>query len=210
MKTKHLLITIFCWLEGVFILYEKKGRAVGILADILELVEKVESSTEREVKQMAKGMNKNKVLKLLELFPEIDGEIKSRRSFISDLEQYYNPIQGVGYSDTTKGKYANSAPTERLALNIPEYVRGDIQRYQREIEELQKVKVEILKEVSRLTMKQKNVVFGYYFHGMKWEEVAERTHYSERQCKNIRDGAVERLLKGFENNRILSEYEIKE
>lgn len=116
----------------------------------------------------------------------------------------------MGYSDTTKGKYANSDPTERLALNIPEYVRGDIQRYQREIEELQKVKVEILKEVSRLTMKQKNVVFGYYFHGMKWEEVAERTHYSERQCKNIRDGAVERLLKGFENNRILSEYEIKE
>lgn len=43
---------------------------------------------------MAKTMNKNKVLKLLELFPEIDGEIKSRRSFISDLEQYYNPIQG--------------------------------------------------------------------------------------------------------------------
>ena len=78
---------------------------------------------------MAKTMNKNKVLKLLELFPEIDGEIKSRRSFISDLEQYYNPIQGVGYSDTTKGKYANSDPTERLALNIPEYVRGDIQRY---------------------------------------------------------------------------------
>lgn len=45
---------------------------------------------------MVKTMNKNKVLKLLELFPEIDGEIKSRRSFISDLEQYYNPIQGVG------------------------------------------------------------------------------------------------------------------
>lgn len=111
---------------------------------------------------MAKTMNKNKVLKLLELFPEIDGEIKSRRSFISDLEQYYNPIQG-GYSDTTKGKYANSDPTERLALNIPDYVRGDIQRYQREIEELQKVKVEILKEVSRLTMKQKMLFSGIIF-----------------------------------------------
>ena len=156
------------------------------------------------------SMNKGKVLKLLELFPETDGEIKARRSIISDLEQYYNPIQGVDYSDTTKGKYSNSKQTERMAMNIPDYVRGDIQRYQREIEDLQKVKVEILKEVSRLTMKQKNVIFGYYFHGMKWEQVAERTHYSERQCKNIRDGAVERLLKGFENNRILLEYEIKE
>lgn len=158
----------------------------------------------------AESMKKGKVLKLLELFPEIDGEIKARRSIISDLEQYYNPIQGIGYSDTTKGKYNDSNQTERIAMNIPDYVRGDIQRYQREIEELQKVKVEILKEVSRLTMKQKNVIFGYYFHGMKWEQVAERTHYSERQCKNIRDGAVERLLKGFEDNRTLSEYEIKE
>lgn len=158
----------------------------------------------------AEVMNKKKVLKLLELFREIDGEISARRSIISDLEQYYNPIQGIGYSDTTKGKYANSNQTERIAMNIPDYVRGDIQHYMKEIEELQKVKVEILKEVSRLTMKQKNVIFGYYFHGMKWEQVAEGTHYSERQCKNIRDGAVERLLKGFEKNRVLSEYEIKE
>ena len=158
----------------------------------------------------AEGMNKRKVLKLLELFPEIDGEIRVRRSIISDLEQYYNPIQGVGYSDTTKGKYANSNQTERIAMNIPDYVRTDIQEYTKEIEKLQKVKVEILKEVARLTMKQKNVIFGYYFHKMKWEQVAEGTHYSERQCKNIRDAAVERLLKGFENNRILSEYEIRE
>lgn len=158
----------------------------------------------------AEGMNKRKVLKLLELFTEIDGEIRARRSIISDLEQYYNPIQGVGYSDTTKGKYANSNQTERIAMNIPDYVRTDIQEYTKEIEKLQKVKVEILKEVARLTMKQKNVIFGYYFHKMKWEQVAEGTHYSERQCKNIRDAAVERLLKGFENNRILSEYEIRE
>lgn len=158
----------------------------------------------------AESMNKGKVLKLLELFPEIDGEIKARCSIISDLKQYYNPIQGIGYSDTTKRKYANSNQTERIAMNIPDYVRGNIQRYRQEIEDLQKVKVEILKEISRLTMKQKNVIFGYYFHGMKWEQVAERTHYSERQCKNIRDRAVERLLKGFEKNRVLSTYEIKE
>ena len=157
-----------------------------------------------------KSMNKGKVLKLLALFPEINGEINTRRSIISDLEQYYNPIQGVGYSDTTKGKYANSNQTERIAMNIPDYVRGDIQQYKNEIGDLQKVKVEILKEVARLTMKQKNVIFGYYFNKMKWEQVAVWMHYSERQCKNIRDGAVERLLKGFENNRVLSEYDIKE
>ena len=56
---------------------------------------------------MAKTMNKNKVLKLLELFPEIDGEIKSRRSFISDLEQYYNPIQAcIEYPGVCAGRYS--------------------------------------------------------------------------------------------------------
>ncbi len=157
-----------------------------------------------------KSMSKNKVLKLLEMFPEIDGNIKANRNIISDLEQCYNPIQSVRYSDISKGKYANSNQTERKALNIPDYVSVDIQHYKQEVEELQKLKVEILKEVSRLTMKQKNVIFGYYFHGMKWEQVAKRMHYSERQCKNIRNGAVEKLLKGFANNYLLLNYEIKE
>lgn len=159
---------------------------------------------------MLGSMSKEKVRKMLKFFPEIDGEISARRSIISDLEQYYNPIQGIDYGDQKDGKYAKYNKTERRAMEIPEYVRGDIQHYKSEIEGLQKVKVEILKEVSRLTMKQKNVIFGYYFHGMKWEKVAERMHYSERQCKNIRDGAVEWLLKRFEKNRVLSAYEIKE
>ena len=122
-------------------------------------------------------------------------------------------MQGIKYDDagkTAKRNYIDSDQTEQTAINIPDYIRKDIQHYQKEIEELQKVKVEILKEVSRLTMKQKNVIFGYYFHGMKWEQVAEKTHYSERQCKNIRDTAAERLLKDFKNNRVLLEYKIKE
>lgn len=157
-----------------------------------------------------KGMDRGKVLSLLKMFPEIDGKIKTMRSIIYDLEQCYDTIQGVGYSDTSKGKYADSNQTEKRAINIPDYVRKDIQHYKQEIEKLQKVKVEILKEVSRLTMKQKNVIFGYYFHGMKWWRVAEKTHYSERQCKNIRNKAAERLLCSFEKNDVLCEYEIKE
>ena len=41
---------------------------------------------------------------------------------------------------------------------------------------------------------------------MKWEQVAVRNHYSERQCKNIRDNAVETLLKRFENNPYISKF----
>lgn len=159
---------------------------------------------------MAGEMNKEKVVKLLKLFPEIDSEISVRRSILNDLERYYDTSGAINYDGMPHGINNISNPTEKTALNIPDYVRGEIEKYKSEIEELQKVKVEILKEVSRLSLKQKNVVFGFYFHSMKWEKVANRTHYSERQCKNIRDAALEKLLLSFKKNTALTKYEIKE
>lgn len=159
---------------------------------------------------VAAGMEKEKVIKLLEFFPEIDEKISTYRSIVEDLEQYYNPVSAVQYDGMPKGKNHISSQTEKAAMNVPDYVRVEIRHYRGEIDVLQKVKVEIIKEVSRLKLKQKNVVFGFYFHKMKWEQVAERTHYSIRQCRNIRDEAVERLLSDFEKNRTLVEYEIKE
>ncbi len=158
---------------------------------------------------MVAGMDKAKVIWLLRLFPEIDEEIRTRKNAIEDLEQYYNPISGVGYSGITKGKYAKSNQTERVALNIPDYVRGNIQDYRKEIEELQRVKCEIIKEVSQLKLKHKNIIFGFYFQGMKWEKIAKRTNYSDRQCKNIRDEALEKLLQNFSKNKVLVGYQIK-
>ena len=155
-------------------------------------------------------MNKDKVVKLLRMFPEIDTEISVRRNILNDLEGYYDTSGAINYDGMPHGINHISNPTEKTALNIPDYVSGEIRRYTKEIAELQKVKVEILKEVSRLSMKQKNVVFGFYFHTMKWEKVASKTHYSERQCKNIRGAAIEKLLFLFKKNTILTEYEIKE
>lgn len=154
-------------------------------------------------------MSKEKVIWLLRLFPGIDEEVKTRKNAIGYLEHYYNPISGVGYSDITKGKYAKSNQTEQIAINIPDYVRGDIQKYKKEIEELQKVKCEIIREVSHLKLKQKNIIFGFYFYGMKWENIAKKTNYSDRQCKNIRDDALEKLLQNFSKNEVLIKYQMK-
>ena len=71
---------------------------------------------------------------------------------------------------------------------------------------LQNLKAKILQEVSRLKLKEKSIIFDFYIHNMKWEQVAVRNHYSERQCKNIRDNAVETLLKRFENNPYISKF----
>lgn len=156
--------------------------------------------------EVTEAMDKRKVIRLLEFFPDIDEEIKARKSAVVDLEQYYNPISGIQYDGMPKGNYHGGSQTEKVAMNMPYFISKEIRMYQKEIETLQKVKVEIIKEVSKLNLKHKKVIFGFYFHNMKWEQVAERTNYSDRQCKNIRDEALKKLLAGFKKNRVLVEY----
>lgn len=158
---------------------------------------------------IGKTMNKTKVVRLLKLLPEIDEEISTRKNIAADLEQNYDTAAAVQYDGMPKGKNHISRPTEKKALNIPGYVYRELREIESEIEDLQQVKVEILKEVSRLKLKHKKVVFGFYFHGLTWNQVAERMNYSSRQCKNIRDEAVEQLLQRFSKNRVLVEYRIK-
>lgn len=157
---------------------------------------------------VTEAMNEAKVIRLLEFFPDIDEEIRARRSAVEDLEQYYNPISAIQYDGMPKGNYHAGSQTERMAMNMPDYISKEIRIYQREIETLQKLKVEIIKEVSRLDLKHKKIIFGFYFHCMKWEQVAERTNYSDRQCKNIRNEALKKLLAGFRKNRVLVEYKM--
>lgn len=154
----------------------------------------------------AEAMDKATVVRLLEFFSDIDEEIRARRSMVADLEQYYNPVSAMKYDGMPKGNYHAGSQTERAAMHIPDYLRGEIRLYRSEIETLQKVKIEIIKEVSKLNLKQKKIIFGFYFNCMKWEQVAQRTNYSDRQCKNIRDDALGKLLDGFRKNKVLVEY----
>lgn len=160
--------------------------------------------------EITAAMDKAKVIRLLEFFPDIDEEIRAKRSAIADLEQYYNPVSGIQYDGMPKGNYHEWSQTEKIAMNVPNYVSKETKIYQTEIEVLQKVKIEIIKEVSRLNLKHKKIIFGFYFNCMKWEQVAERTNYSDRQCKNIRDEALGKLLAGFQKNKVLTEYQIRE
>lgn len=146
-------------------------------------------------------MDKEKVIEVLEYYKEIDGEISIYRRIITDYEnQYYNPIGAIASDGLPKGKNHISRQTENMALNIPDYVRDDMRGYEEKVKALQILKSQILQEISRLKLKEKTVIFDYYIYGMKWEQVAERNHYSDRQCKNIRDAAVEKLAAKFQNN----------
>lgn len=152
-------------------------------------------------------MDKEKVITILGFYKEVDGEISMYRRILHDYEsQYYNTIGTMVNDGQPKGQYHISHPVENAAMNIPDYVREDIKYYEEKVRKLQMMKSQILQEVSRLKLKEKTIIFDYYIHGMKWEQVAERNHYSDRQCKNIRDAAVEKLVEKFQNNDFIREF----
>ena len=161
-----------------------------------------------EEKQIAQAMEKDRVIELLEYYKDIDGEVDIYRKIISDLtDQYYNPIGAIQCDGLPKGKNNISRQTENMALNIPDYVSGEIREYEAKAQQLQALKAQILQEVSRLKLKEKRIIFDFYMHNLKWEQVAVRNSYSERQCKNIRDTAVETLSQRFEKNQIISQFQ---
>lgn len=155
-------------------------------------------------------MNKTTVIKYLKYSRGIDDEIKIKRNIVEDLEMCYDTSAAVNYDGMPKRQNHISNPTEKAAMNIPDYVRKEIREYTEEIEQLQKLKCEIVKEVLRLSLKQKQVIMMFYFQDLRWVQIADLLHYSERQCKNIRNEAVERLLVIFQNNKIISNFKIKE
>lgn len=153
-------------------------------------------------------MEKEEVIEILEFYKEIDGEISMYRRVLHDYEnQYYNTIGGVANDWQPKGKNHISRPVENAAINVPDDVREDIEVYEEKIHYFQKIKSQILQEISRLKLKEKTIIFDYYIYGMKWGQVAERNHYSDRQCKNIRDIAVEKLAVKFQNNDLLCNFQ---
>lgn len=156
----------------------------------------------------AKSMNRNKVIELLEYYRKIDEDIEIYRSILRDLTNcYYNPLVAAQCDGQPKGQNNISRQTENKALNVPDGASKEIQSYERKIEILQKLKSQILQEVSCLRFKEKSIVFDFYISGLKWEQVAVHNHYSERQCKNIRNTAVESLIPRFQQNPIISNFE---
>ena len=55
--------------------------------------------------EATEAMDKAKVIRLLEFFPDIDEEIRAKRNAITDLDQYYNTVSGIQYDGMPKGNY---------------------------------------------------------------------------------------------------------
>lgn len=156
-------------------------------------------------------MEREKVIEILRFYRDIDKSIRLNERVIKNLEdQYYTTLGAVNTDGMPHSKGSVSSPVERAALNVPRYVATAIDSMNRENSNMEKIKTEILSEVNRLNYHQKAVVFGFYIDGLQWERISERVNYSPRQCRNIRDAAVDRLNKHFSQNPMISHYQFPE
>ena len=116
------------------------------------------------------------------------------KSKVIELLEYYKDIDG------------EVSIYRKIITDLTDQYYNPIREYEEKVQQLQNLKAQMLQEISRLKLKEKRIIFDFYIHNLKWERVAERNAYSERQCKNIRDNALETLSQRFGKNQIISQF----
>lgn len=153
------------------------------------------------------AMKQERVIAILDFYRDIDKTVTMNERVIRNLEdQYYSTLGAVNSDGMPRGKGGVSNPVERVVLNIPQSVSDTIANMRRENERLTVIKGEILSELNALNYREKAVIYGFYIDGLQWERLSQRVNYSPRQCRNIRNVALDRLAKRFEQNKQISRY----
>lgn len=152
-------------------------------------------------------MDKQAVISILDFYKNIDDEILLKKKAVADLEaKYYSTVGSTSYDGMPKAKGRVSSPTENAVLNVPEWAGREIKALQREQRGLYRVKTAIRKELNNLPYMQRTVILLFYVEGRQWVHIAAQIHYSERQCKNIRDSALDKLKQRFSVNPVVSKF----
>lgn len=97
-----------------------------------------------------------------------------------------------------------------MVANVPDYVRKKIEGKKRRNKRLEEVGTAIGRELDRLTFYEKAVVTWFYLDGATWEQISGRLNYSPRQCRNIRDKALDRLTSWFSTNKAIFTFKFPE
>ncbi len=152
-------------------------------------------------------MEREYVKQILKYCADIDGHIAFARSALKDYEDKYyglhggNPCGGIS-SNTNR----ISNPTEAAVLNIPDSASRKMDELRSEIEQLGKLQAAILTEICKLPLVEKNIITYFYFKGFQWVQISNRVHYSETQCKKIRNRALEKLGGFFDKNALVKNF----
>lgn len=156
--------------------------------------------------EMRVNMGKDNVIQILDYYKNIDKEIKFNNVIIEDLEEGYNYIGSSATDNIRYDKNKITKTTEKTALNIGDTVRETLSMTEEQNKNLSKLKIEIFSEVSTLNYIEKVIIIEFYINNKKWEQISEHLNYSIRQCKNIRNKAIENLEKRFDKNNIILKY----
>lgn len=152
-------------------------------------------------------MERENVIKILKFYNDIDGHISFARSALKDNEEIYYGLHGgstFGSAAPKTNKISN--PTETAVLNIPDSASKIMSELRSKIERLGELKAAIFAELCKLPLIEKNILTYFYFKGFQWVQISSRVHYSETQCKKIRNKALEKLGVFFEQNELVKNF----
>ena len=171
----------------------------------------IQTALTNNQEEQAMKREREKVAAILEYYRDIDSMIKLNGQIIKNLEdRYYTTLGAVNVDGMPHGKGGVSSPVERAVLNIPRSVTLQIEELRRENDRQEKLKAAITSELNGLNYREKAVIQRFYIEGVKWEQVSAQINYSERQCRNIRNCALDRLAKRFSTNKTISKFRFPE
>lgn len=152
-------------------------------------------------------MEREQAKKILLFFKDIDGEIAYNRNAIRQYENtWYDVIGGGTLDGMPKGKNHVSNPVQAIALNIPEGISEEMRELEAAVERLAALQSAIVKELNKLPLQQKSILYDFYIRGLQWVQIAGRVHYSETNCKKIRNRGLENLARNFDRNSTIKNF----
>jgi hypothetical protein len=153
-------------------------------------------------------MKNREVEAVLKFYKDIDLDIKVTSEWLKQYESVYDTKGAINYDGMPHGSNLSDS-TALLAIKIANTDTAEqIKRLKSRLQELKKLRTEILKEISSLNPIHKVIICGFYLQGQKWEQIAEQINYSVRHSKNIRCVALEVLGGKMARNRNISQSNI--
>lgn len=151
-------------------------------------------------------MERENVIKILKYYTDIDGHLVFVRRGVKNFEETYYGLHcsGLGGAPSKTNKISN--PTESAVLNVPDSVREKVDAWRAEIKQLYSLQAEIYTEICKLALVEKNIIVDFYIKKCQWVQISSRVHYSETQCKKIRNKALDKLGGFFEQNEVVKKF----
>lgn len=83
---------------------------------------------------------------------------------------------------------------------------GEGGEFEREAEELRKIKREIIRCLNELPQLERDCVWSHYIKGERWVWICRKHAYSERQIRNISARGLDRLGEAFSQRQKVARF----